>query len=137
MKSKADPDFYRKSKVNPDFYKRMSYVCERIPYGKVATYGQIALLCGFPKNARQVGYALRKDLCGENTPAQRIVNAGGILSGAAAFAAPDTQRKLLAAEGVTVIETEKGSKVDLKKYGWQPTMDEAEELYAIFQQEGI
>lgn len=126
-----------KSKATPDFYKRMSRVCERIPYGKVTTYGQIALLCGFPKNARQAGYALRKDLCGKNTPAQRIVNANGILSGAAAFAAPDTQKKLLAAEGVLVIETEKGGKVDLKKYGWQPTMEEAEEFYAIFQQEEI
>ena len=38
-----------------DFYRRMEKVCERIPYGKAATYGQIALLCGCPKNARQVG----------------------------------------------------------------------------------
>ena len=29
-----------------DFYRRMEKVCERIPYGKAATYGQIALLCG-------------------------------------------------------------------------------------------
>ena len=38
-----------------DFYKRAAIVCRAIPYGKAATYGQIALLCGKPKNARQVG----------------------------------------------------------------------------------
>lgn len=39
-----------------DFYERVALVCSRIPAGTVATYGQIALLCGKPRNARQVGY---------------------------------------------------------------------------------
>ena len=43
-----------------DFYQRARIVCANIPEGRVATYGQIALLCGKPKNARQVGYALNK-----------------------------------------------------------------------------
>ena len=30
-----------------------------IPYGKVATYGQVAKLAGLPKHARLVGYALK------------------------------------------------------------------------------
>ena len=34
-----------------DFYKRLGIVCRAIPKGKVITYGQAALLCGFPKNA--------------------------------------------------------------------------------------
>ena len=42
-----------------DFYKRASIICQSIPYGTVATYGQIALLCQKPKNSRQIGYALR------------------------------------------------------------------------------
>ena len=49
-----------------DFYKRMRLVCAAIPYGKAASYGQIALLCGKPKNARQVGYALKRGLAGED-----------------------------------------------------------------------
>ena len=40
-----------------DFYQRAGIVCRAIPRGTVASYGQIALLCGKPKNARQVGYA--------------------------------------------------------------------------------
>ena len=41
-----------------NFYQRVALVCSRIPRGCVATYGQVALLCGKPKNSRQVGYAL-------------------------------------------------------------------------------
>ena len=37
------------------FYEKMRLVCLRIPRGKVATYGQIAMLCGKPRNSRQVG----------------------------------------------------------------------------------
>ena len=45
-----------------DFYKRVGITVRAVPEGKVATYGQIALLCGKPKNARQVGYADRKSV---------------------------------------------------------------------------
>lgn len=120
-----------------NFYKRMELVCERIPSGRAVTYGQIALLCGKPGNARQVGYALRQGRAGEHVPAHRIVNAKGILSGAEAFETPETQRKLLEDEGVQVQKTDVGWKVDLKKYGWVSTMDEAEELYQIFKEMGI
>lgn len=119
-----------------DFYKRMELVCAQIPLGQVATYGQIALLCGQPKHARQVGYALSHNRVGD-VPAHRIVNAKGILSGAMAFETADLQRQLLEGEGVTVKHTEEGWKVDLKKYGWNSTMEEAEELYRLFQAEGI
>ena len=49
---------------------------------KVATYGQIAMLCGKPRNSRQVGYGLRENLAGEAIPAFRVVNGRGELSGA-------------------------------------------------------
>lgn len=69
--------------MDMDIYRRIGLVCSRIPRGRVATYGQIALLCGKPGNSRQVGYALKKGLAGEDVPAHRVVNAAGILSGAA------------------------------------------------------
>ena len=81
-----------------DFYKRVGIVCNRIPQGNVATYGQIALLCGKPKNSRQVGYALKMGLAGD-IPAYRVVNARGILSGAFHFEMPDLQKLLLAEDG--------------------------------------
>lgn len=116
-----------------DFYKRVSLVCRQIPQGRAASYGQIALLCGFPKNSRQVGYALRTGRAGE-VPAHRVVNSQGILSGAGAFDYPGLQAALLREEGVEVLE---GKRVDLKKYGWKNTMEEAVRLKEWFEELGI
>ncbi len=122
---------------NFDFYKRAAIVCRGIPYGKAATYGQIALLCGKPKNARQVGYALNRGLLGLDIPAHRVVNARGILSGAAAFETEDMQRLLLEGEGVRAGWTEKGWMVDLKADGWHNTMEEALRFREIFEEQRI
>lgn len=62
-----------------DFYRKVGIACAAIPVGKVATYGQIALLCGKPKNARQVGYALKMGLAGNSAPAHRAANSKGII----------------------------------------------------------
>jgi len=116
-----------------DFYKRMKLVCQRIPKGSVATYGQIAFLCGKPGNARQVGHGLKLGLAGKDISAHRVVNARGELSGAGYFETPDLQRLLLQEEGVETVRTENGWKTDLKTYQWKNTMDEAEELKRYFQ----
>ena len=115
----------------------MQYVCMKIPYGRVATYGQIALLCGKPRNARQVGYALRTGRAGENLPAHRIINSSGMLSGAAAFEYPELQKLLLQEEGVEVTKNDKGWQVSLEKFGWKNTLAEAEEFLKYFEQTGI
>ncbi len=120
-----------------DFYKRARIVCLAIPYGKVATYGQIALLCGKPKNARQVGYALNRGRLGEGIPAHRVVNARGILSGAAAFETEDMQRRLMAAEGIQAEWTADDWQVDMNMSGWKNTMEEALEFLEIFEVQGI
>ena len=117
---------------NMDFYDRMKIVCNRIPAGTVATYGQIALLCGKPKNARQVGYGLRFQLAGTDIPAHRVVNAKGELSGAGHFETWDLQKLLLGEEGVEAVWNGTVWTVDLKKYGWKNTLEEAEELAALF-----
>ncbi len=119
-----------------DFYKRMSAVCQRIPAGTVATYGQIALLCGKPKNSRQVGYGLRFQLAGE-VPAHRVVNAKGQLSGAGYFETWDMQKILLQEEGVEAVWKEDHFVVDLKKYGWKNTMKDASDMEKCFEAEGI
>lgn len=120
-----------------DFYKRMRVVCERIPYGKAATYGQIALLCGKPKNARQVGYALRTQKAGQDIPAYKIVNGKGILSGADAFETSDMQKILLEQEGIGVQWTSEGYRIDLSIFGWKNTLEEAEQIREIFEREGV
>ncbi len=118
-----------------DFYQRVGIVCRAIPAGKVATYGQIALLCGKPRNARQVGYALNRGRAGGGCAGlpggQR---AGGARSGAQAFSRPNTQKKLLAGDGIRVSAD---NRVDLKRFGWHNTLDEALFLRQEFERLGI
>lgn len=115
------------------FYEKMRIVCLAIPRGRVATYGQIAMLCGKPRNSRQVGYGLRENLAGEGIPAFRIVNGRGELSGAFYFTIPDLQKTLLEEEGVPVNWDGRIWSVDLKKYGWATTVEDAAAFAARFQ----
>ena len=117
-----------------DFYQRVGIVCRAIPAGKVATYGQIALLCGKPRNARQVGYALNRGRAGADVPAFRVVNGHGVLTGGQAFSRPNTQKKLLAGDSIRVSAD---NRVDLKRFGWHNTLDEALFLRQEFERLGI
>lgn len=110
------------------FYEKMRIVCLGIPQGKVATYGQIAMLCGKPRNSRQVGYGLRENLAGEDIPAFRVVNGKGELSGAFHFPIPGLQKTLLEADGVEVFWNGRNWCVDLKKYGWETTAEDGNGL---------
>ena len=87
-----------------------------IPYGCVATYGQVAELAGDKKMARAVGNALHKNPDPDNIPCFRVVNSKGELAGEFAFGGEGAQARLLMAEGVEVIN----GRVDLEKYGFRP-----------------
>ena len=101
--------------MNGEFFKRVYAVVRQIPKGKVATYGQIALLSGNPRAARQVGYALHVNPEPIVIPCHRVVNRFGCLAGAFAFGGLEAQAALLRAEGVEVDGT---GCVDLEKYRW-------------------
>lgn len=88
----------------------------RIPRGKVATYGQVAALAGFPRHARQVGYAMRDLPQGSDLPWHRVLNARGEVSPRAAVGWEDVQRDLLEQEGVELVR----ERVDLARHGWKP-----------------
>ena len=66
-----------------------------------------------------------------------MVNARGILSGAAAFDTADMQKLLLENEGVEVGFTPDGWQVDLKKDGWHNTMEEALRFQEMFEAQDI
>lgn len=89
----------------------------RIPEGKVATYGQLAHLCGSPRASRAVGYALHFNPDPGRIPCHRVVNRFGGLAPAYAFGGIDIQKIKLEAEGVVVRED---NTVDLEKYIWIP-----------------
>lgn len=97
--------------LTDDFaYAVLSAVAE-IPEGKVATYGQIARLIGYPKNARLVARVLSHAEYYGDYPCHRVVNATGRL--APGWAA---QATLLLAEGVALRDA---SHVALNAYQWK------------------
>lgn len=101
------------SEEHMTFKERVYLEVRAIPYGHVATYGQIALLAGYPGAARAVGNALhRNDDVGE-TPCYRVVNAEGHLAEHYGIGGIEMQKQLLESEGVEVINY----RVDLGKYG--------------------
>jgi len=83
-----------------------------IPYGKVATYRQVAEYLGNPKLARVVGNILHRNPDGELNPCYKVVNSKGELSGRFAFGGVEVQAERLRAEGIEVVE----NKVDLRRY---------------------
>jgi len=89
-------------------------VVRRIPRGKVATYGQIAMLAGNPRWSRVVGYALHVNPDPAHIPCYRVVNRLGEPSSAFAFGGVNEQILLLQADGVEFID----GRVDLEKYLW-------------------
>ncbi len=99
------------------FYDQVYAVVRQIPEGRVATYGQIALLCGSPRASRAVGYALHYNPMPGVIPCHRVVNREGRVAPAFAFGGPDVQQQLLEAEGVTFLEE---GQVDLKACLWRP-----------------
>ncbi len=99
-----------------DLRAKIHAVVRRIPRGKVATYGQVAALAGFPRHARQVGYAMRDLPQGSDLPWHRVLNARGEVSPRAAVGWEDVQRDLLEQEGVELAR----ERVDLSRYGWKP-----------------
>ena len=98
-------------------FERIYEIVKKIPAGKVATYGQIALLAGNPRWARVVGYALHVNPDPEHIPCFRVVNRVGEVSPAFAFGGENMQIALLQNEGVTF--TAEG-RVDLKKHLCHP-----------------
>lgn len=98
-----------------DFTKKVIEVIAKVPMGKVATYGQVALLAGNPRAARQVSRILHSQTRKYNLPWHRIINGKGEIS-LPSGAGYEEQRELLMDEGVDFDHREK---IDLDKYGWK------------------
>ena len=96
-----------------DFERAVYAAVKCIPEGKVATYGQIASIAGYPGAARAVGNALHHNPDETNVPCHRVVNAGGGLAKSFGFGGKDEQRRRLIADGVYVVNY----RVDLEEYG--------------------
>lgn len=99
-------------------HERIYAVVRRIPRGRVATYGQVALLAGLGGQARLVGYAMSAVAASSRTPWHRVINAQGRISTRRAEPGGGVlQRLLLEREGVRF---DAGGRTDLDRYRWNP-----------------
>ncbi len=128
-----------------DFKDRVIKFLQKVPKGKVVSYGQAAAVAGSPRAARQVGGILRNlelsfsgrihsdmktprkgrlrkgkpfsGLPSEFVPWWRVVNNLGIISIKGNWTATkDLQKQLLEKEGVKI---EKDFSLDMEKYRWK------------------
>ena len=63
-------------------FEKIYEVVKQIPYGQVATYGQVAALAGNKRWARVVGYALHANPDPDHIPCYRVEGRGrGVYGG--------------------------------------------------------
>jgi len=89
-------------------------VVKQIPYGKVATYGQIAQMvegC----SPRTVGYAMSSLPFNSDAPWQRVINSKGMVSRRSTEGGDLEQQRILESEGVIFNAS---GQVDLRTFGW-------------------
>lgn len=105
--------------MNPaSTYDKIYEVVRQIPYGRVATYGQVAELANLFGKARLVGYALYRVAPDADIPWHRVINAKGEVSESPCRYGSDyLQRSLLEQEGIVFNGQ---NKVALKDYLWRP-----------------
>lgn len=98
-----------------ELHRQILEVIALIPYGKVASYGQIAKLAGLPKHARLVGYVLKHLDNDSKIPWYRVINAQGKISVTRINdQGENIQQSLLEQEGVYLLN----GKVNLKVFSW-------------------
>jgi len=90
------------------FDEKVYAIVRKIPRGSVMSYGEVALVIGYPRAARAVGQALHRNNDPVNTPCHRVVFADGSLSNSYAFGGLGVQKTRLEKEGVVFV----GEKVE-------------------------
>jgi methylated-DNA-protein-cysteine methyltransferase-like protein len=89
---------------------------QRIPRGRVLTYGALAKALRLPGGARSAGRAMAATPSGKGIPWHRVIGERGKILIREPYAS--LQRRLLESEGVTIL----GARVDLKRHLWKPPM---------------
>ncbi len=110
------------------FDSRVHAVVALIPYGRLATYGQVADWIGAYGCARQVGWALRRLTLPSTIPWQRVVNAQGRISMSLSREGSDwMQRELLISEGIPVDDE---GRLPLRRFLWEPQAELLDQVFS-------
>lgn len=96
-----------------NFKEKVIAIVNKIPYGRVTTYGTIATLAGIPRGGRLVGGILHN--LGDQLPWHRAINRHGFISIKSLDHPKQLQKALLEQEG---IEVSADFMVNLDRYGW-------------------
>lgn len=99
------------------FSHQVYKVVKSIPFGKVVSYGQVALYIGVPRAARQVGWVLSQSDPGDKIPWWRVVNNKGRVSIKGSYYSAEEQRQLLIQEGIKV---NNDLSFEIEKYRFRP-----------------
>ncbi|NMC42794.1 MAG: DNA methyltransferase [candidate division Zixibacteria bacterium] len=103
--------------ASPDtFHTRAVRLIQRIPKGKVVTYGQVATLAGEPRGARQVVRILNSSWKTEKLPWHRVINRNGQIS-LPPGGGYELQKSLLEKENVVFGPDDT---IDLGRFLWKP-----------------
>lgn len=103
-----------------NFCKKVEFITQKIPKGKVASYGQIAAIISTPRAAQAVGWCLHQLDTTPNIPWHRVINSKGFISTTCQTHPAELQKQLLEKEGIKVIKKNGLWWIDLKKYMWHP-----------------
>ncbi|MBN2558460.1 MAG: methylated-DNA--[protein]-cysteine S-methyltransferase [Clostridia bacterium] len=100
-----------------EFYDRIYSIAMMIPKGRVASYGQLAMMAGAAGGARLAGRAMRDAPAELDIPYHRVVNSNGGIAPDHVFNGKQRQRAMLEAEGVVFRQN---GRIDMKIYRWNP-----------------
>lgn len=96
-----------------NFKTKVIQIVNKIPFGKVTTYGTVAIMAGLPRGARFVGGVLHFNI--DASPWHRVINRHGFISTKCLDHPKALQKALLEQENVAV---SRDFMVNLQKYGW-------------------
>jgi methylated-DNA-protein-cysteine methyltransferase-like protein len=105
----------RQVEESDTLYARIYAMVQKIPHGRVATYGQIAAMVG-RCTARSVGFAMAAVPKGADVPWHRVINREGRVSDRRSGDGSLQQRRLLEAEHISF---NRQGRVDFSIYGWR------------------
>ncbi len=86
----------------PPFHQSVLEACRRIPYGKTASYADLARVVGSPNAARAVGGAMARNPLPLVVPCHRVLRADGSIGGFSSIDGVDEKARLLRLENVVV-----------------------------------
>ncbi|KAF2167113.1 hypothetical protein M409DRAFT_66177 [Zasmidium cellare ATCC 36951] len=139
-----------RSEEAASWYTMVYRAVREIPYGRVTSYGHIALLLGY-REYNQVGMCLKylpsatdqpdARYNSDTVPWQRVINSKGVISQRRVFCRTNgaaNQERVLSAEGVEVGRGDLGERtVDFSSYGWFPNVLPSEEEEESREEEGV